>query len=246
MDLPPAEIYGIASFYGMFSLTPRPPVVAHVCDDIACLTRGAEKLCGELEKSLGPAGSVTCGGRATWLRSACLGLCERAPASLVTAAGEKPKERVLAPATSESLQSLVKDAVEGRLPDEPDVLKTELSIPQAGAPQLRLLRRVGRGPTSLENYRWFDGYEALRMAFDLGPEGVIREVAASRLLGRGGAAFPTAKKWEALHTQRKSGKPHYIICNADESEPGTFKDRIVMEGDPFAVLEGMTIAALAA
>jgi NADH-quinone oxidoreductase subunit F len=84
----------------------------------------------------------------------------------------------------------------------------------------------------------------------LGAESTIREVTASRLLGRGGAALPTAKKWEALHLQRQllhedPSRRHYVICNADESEPGTFKDRVVMEGDPFAIIEGMTIAALA-
>jgi len=63
-------------------------------------------------------------------------------------------------------------------------------------------------------------------------------------MGRGGAAFPTGKKWEAVLND-KSARPHYVICNADESEPGTFKDRIVMEGDPFSILEGMTIAAIA-
>ena len=73
----------------------------------------------------------------------------------------------------------------------------------------------------------------------------MREVIESRLVGRGGAAFPTGKKWEALLSQRHLGRTHYVICNADESEPGTFKDRVVMEGDPFAILEGMTIAALA-
>jgi NADH-quinone oxidoreductase subunit F len=81
---------------------------------------------------------------------------------------------------------------------------------------------------------------------DLGAESVLRELSASKLLGRGGAAFPTAKKWEALFLQRNlldknPARAHYIICNADESEPGTFKDRILMEGDPFAVIEGMTI-----
>jgi len=90
----------------------------------------------------------------------------------------------------------------------------------------------------------------LQKAIELGPEGVIREVAASRLLGRGGAAFPTAKKWEAVHLQRQllkenPNRRHYVICNADESEPGTFKDRVLMEGDPFSIVEGMTIAALA-
>jgi len=251
LDVAPAEVYGVASFYGMFSLLPRPPVVAHVCDDIACLTRGAEALCGELEKKLGPAGLPCNGGRATWLRSACLGLCERAPAALVSMSGESPRERLLAPATAEGIKSLVDDAARGRMPAEPDVLSPQLSVPQAGSPQLRLLRRFGHGdPVSIEDYRQQGGYEALHMALDLGPEGVIKEVMASRLLGRGGAAFLTAKKWEALHVQRHllhshPGRAHYLICNADESEPGTFKDRILMEGDPFALIEGMTIAALA-
>jgi NADH-quinone oxidoreductase subunit F len=246
LDVAPAEVHGVASFYGMFSLSPRPAVVAHVCDDIGCLARGAEALCRKLESQLGPAGSPCLGGRATWLRSTCLGLCERAPAALVTMAGEKPRERVLAPADPGALESLLRDAVAGRLPAEPDVLSTKFSVPQAGRPELRLLRRVGQAnPASLDDYRRMEGYEALRRALDLGPEGVVREVIESRLLGRGGAAFPTGKKWEALLTQRQEGRTHYVVCNADESEPGTFKDRILMEGDPFAILEGMTIAGLA-
>ncbi|HJX83871.1 MAG TPA: NAD(P)H-dependent oxidoreductase subunit E [Candidatus Angelobacter sp.] len=251
LDIPPAEVYGVASFYGMFSLSSRPAVVAHVCDDIACLTRGAEALCDELEKKLGPAGSSCSAGRATWQRSACLGLCERAPAAMVTLSGEYPKERVLAPAKADDLVSLVADAVQGRLPGPPDSLNTQLSVPQAGSPELRLLRRIGNAhPLGLDDYQRHGGYEGLRKALDLGPDGVIREIAAAKLLGRGGAAFPAAKKWEALHVQSHLLKEnplrrHYLICNADESEPGTFKDRILMEGDPFAVVEGMTIAALA-
>src|SRR5581483_247693 len=181
----------VASFYGMFSLSPRPPVVAHVCDDIACLTRGADALCSELERTLGPSGSTCAGGRASWQRSACLGLCERAPAALVSLAGESPRERVLAPATVYGVQSLMEDAVKDRLPEEPDVLNSRLSVPQAGSPQLRLLRRVGQGnASSLEEYQRTGGFEALRKALDLGPDGTIKEVMDSRLLGRGGAAFP--------------------------------------------------------
>jgi NADH-quinone oxidoreductase subunit F len=165
---------------------------------------------------------------------------------LVIAAGETPRERVLAPASADTLKSLISDATEDRLPVEPDVFNPAVSVPQAGQPQLRLLRRIGQAdPSNLDDYRRLGGYEALRRAVELGPEGVVREVIESRLLGRGGAAFPTGKKWEALLNQRHLGKPHYLICNADESEPGTFKDRVVMEGDPFAVIEGMTIAALA-
>jgi NADH-quinone oxidoreductase subunit F len=246
LGLPPAEVYGVASFYGLFSISERPPVLAHVCDDIACLARGAEGVCAELESKLGPAGSPSMGGRAMWLRSQCLGLCERAPAAIVTAAGKEPRERVLAPANSTGVQTLIRDAVERKLPHESDSLSIDLSVPQSGNPELRLLRRVGKiNPVSVEDYQRMDGYVALRKAFDLGAEGVVREMIDSRLLGRGGAAFPTGKKWEALLTQRGRGNTHYVICNADESEPGTFKDRIVMEGDPFAVLEGMTIAAFA-
>ena len=239
LDVAPAEIHGVASFYGMFSLTPRASVVAHVCDDIACLARGAATLCAELEKAPMPV-------NASWQRSPCLGLCERAPAALVIAAGETPRARVLAPASAGALKSLVGDALENGLPVEADVFSPALSVPQAGQPQLRLLRRIGQAdPSNLDNYHRLGGYEALRRAIELGPEGVVREVIESRLLGRGGAAFPTGKKWEALLNQRALGKTHYVICNADESEPGTFKDRVVMEGDPFAVIEGMTIAAFA-
>jgi NADH-quinone oxidoreductase subunit F len=252
LDVAPAEVYGVASFYGMFALEPRPPVVAHVCDDIACLTQGADKLCADLEQKLGPAGSPCAGGRATWLRSQCLGLCERASAAVVVAAGEKHGERVLAPATAEGVQSLINDAVAGKMPAEPDTLSLKASVPQTVTPQngtgqLRLLERMSHSSSgSLEDYRRLGGYEGLKKAMDLGAESVLRELSASKLLGRGGAAFPTAKKWEALFLQRNlleknPARAHYIICNADESEPGTFKDRILMEGDPFAVIEGMTI-----
>lgn len=246
LGVPPAEAHGVASFYEMFSLTPRPPVVAHVCDDIGCIARGAETLCAELERELGPAGKPCSGGKAIWQRSSCLGLCECAPAALITAAGEDPHERVLAPANAENIASTVSNAASGKLLDEIDTLNPKVSVPQAGQSQLRLLRRVGQvNPTSLEDYQRLGGYEALRKAFELGPERVIQEVIAAKLLGRGGAAFPTGKKWEAVAQQRDSNHRHYVICNADESEPGTFKDRILMEGDPFAILEGMTIGGFA-
>jgi len=84
---------------------------------------------------------------------------------------------------------------------------------------------------------------ALARALELGPAGVLREMIASKLLGRGGAAFPTGRKWEAV--AKAEASPHYVVCNADESEPGTFKDRVLMEEDPFALIEAMTIAAFA-
>ncbi len=108
----------------------------------------------------------------------------------------------------------------------------------------KLLRRIALiDPESLDSYREQGGFEALRRAQEMGAEAVIREVTEARLLGRGGAAFPTGRKWESV--AKAATHPHYLVCNADESEPGTFKDRVLMEGDPFALVEGMAIAAFA-
>ena len=135
-----------------------------------------------------------------------------------------------------------------------DVLATLAGGDPAGARATRARRTATRAcaccdasaassPTSLDDYRAHGGYAALRRALEIGPDAVLREVKDSKLLGRGGAAFPTGVKWEAV--ARQPARPHYLICNADESEPGTFKDRVIIEGDPFALIEAMTIAAYA-
>ena len=236
LTIPPAEAYGVASFYALFAMEPRPPVVAHVCTDIGCMCRGSEELVAELQRTVGPAGEHPGNGHAIWLESPCLGLCERAPAVLVTEAGEDPSERSIAPASADDVAAALAGRVPERMTPEP--------VAQQGSPDVRLMRRFGVvDPESLDSYRSHGGYEALRRAFALGPAGVIREVSDSRLLGRGGAAFPTGRKWEAV--ARQPVRPHYLICNADESEPGTFKDRIVFEQDPFSVIEAMTVAAFA-
>lgn len=245
MNLPPAEIYGVASFYAMFSTEPQAPVVARVCDDIACLTRGADKLCADLER-LGPAEQHGSAKGVTWQRSPCLGLCERAPAALISAAGSDPRERAIAPATANAIAGALSDASQGQFPNEPDVFRATVSAPQSGRGETPLLHRIGRAnPSLIGDFIRTGGYGGLRRAIEIGPEKIIRELIDSGLLGRGGAAFPTGKKWEALFLQRGDGRPHYVVCNADESEPGTFKDRVLLEGDPFAILEGMTIAAFA-
>src|SRR5712692_2497079 len=241
LTIPPADAYGVASGYALLSLEPRPPLTVHVCDDIACLGSGAERLCRELEQRLGSEGKPArlAGGRATWLRSPCPGLCDRAPAALVQQAGIPARrfETSLAPLSSDEIVALV----EGRLSG----MESPPSVPQVGDPGLRLLRRIGVvDPEDLDSYRAAGGYSALRRAFELEPDAVIREVTDSKLLGRGGAAFPTGRKLEAV--AKSTVRPRYLVCNADESEPGTFKDRVVMEADPFAVVEAMTIAGYAA
>src|SRR5207248_11620816 len=207
LEVPPADAHGVATFYALLSLDPRPPRVLHVCDDIACRCRGANELIADLERTTGDENG------AAWLRSPCLGLCDQAPAAFLTVAGRSPAERLFGPVTAEQARAALAgeaaaSAMRRRRP------------PQAGAPSLRLLKRTGIiDPTSLDDYRAHGGYEALRRAFAIGPEGVIREVLDSKLMGRGGAAFPAGRKWDAL--ARQPARPHYLICNADESEPGT-------------------------
>ena len=230
LTVPPADVYGVATFYALFSVDQRPPRVVHVCDDIACRCAGSEELIAQL----GPEGVAENG--ATWLRGPCLGQCDRAPAALLTEAGPTPVERELTAVDAEQVLAILAGATPAPPPST--------TPPQAGQPELKLLRRIGvADPDSLDDYRAHGGYAALRRAVELGPEGVIREVIDSGLVGRGGAAFPMGRKWDAVARQPR--RPHYLICNADESEPGTFKDRVLLEGDPFAVIEAMTIAAYA-
>jgi NADH-quinone oxidoreductase subunit F len=246
LSVPPAEAYGVASFYSMFSMKPRPLSVVHVCDDIACRVNGAEALCRDLEARFGKTGEPALDGRAMWVRSPCLGQCDRAPAALFQLAGGERSDWTLTGATADAIVAALDGevrlkpgattATEVRL--KPNATNTTLVC----ANPLRLLRRVGvADPERLDDYRAHGGYAALRRAFALGPDRIIREVTDSRLVGRGGALFPTGRKWDAV--AHASVRPHYLVCNADESEPGTFKDRVLMEEDPFAVLEAMTIAA---
>jgi len=241
LTVPPAEAYGVATFYAMFSVVPAPGTVVHVCDDIACRGRGARELCDRLERELAHEGVDT--GGASWVRSPCLGMCEQAPAMLAQRVGRA--DVAAGRATSETLTQLM--AGSDHLDPDPRPA-SRISAPQTldedarGA--LRLLRRVGRvDPTSLDDYRAHGGYQALRRAVELGPDGVIDEVTEAKLLGRGGAAFPMGVKWKAV--AERPVRPHYVVCNADESEPGTFKDRVLMELDPYAVIESMTIAGYA-
>ncbi|MGW4546180.1 NAD(P)H-dependent oxidoreductase subunit E [Streptomyces violaceorubidus] len=275
LTVPPAEAYGVATFYAMFSVRPRPATVLHVCTDLACTAAGAPALCADIESRLGPESGVHVE------RSPCLGLCERAPATLTVRAGlasarpgvpplgefeDEPVQAdrgsggaapgvgngegrrgrdtlhttaVCAPATPAT--AVAAATTPESAPAEPT---PEAAVPQAGTPTLTLLHRIGTvDPASLDDYRAHGGYTALRRAFELGPAGVIREVTDSGLLGRGGAAFPTGRKWQA--TAAQPDHPHYLVCNADESEPGTFKDRVLMEGDPYVLVEAMTIAGYA-
>jgi NADH-quinone oxidoreductase subunit F len=239
LTVPPAEAYGVATFYAMFSVEPRPASVVHVCDDLACRVTGGRELLERCAELRGAAADV--------VPSPCLGLCERAPAVLVQRSGSSQRNVTLVGPSADPLHiaRAIDEPSGGPVADaDGGPQRSVRPAPQMGSPALRLLRRVGRvDPSSLDDYRAEGGYGALRRALELGPVAVIQEVTDAKLLGRGGAAFPTGVKWKAVSEQPV--QPHYVICNADESEPGTFKDRVLMESDPFSVIEALTIAGFA-
>jgi len=257
LTVPPAEAYGVASFYALFRTTAWAPTVVHVCDDLACRVSGALELCDQMERRFGPEGAAagSNGSGVSWQRSPCLGQCDRGSAAMIQQAAADPGRVVLAPFSPEQIraarapaQSVAASALAGG-PDQagqdggagPAPLVPQASGDRAG---LRLLRRIGQvEPESLDSYRAAGGYEMLREAVRIGPAGVIRELKDARLLGRGGAAFPTHVKWQAVAANPV--RPHYVVCNADESEPGTFKDRVLMEQDPYALIEALTIMGYA-
>ena len=240
LDVPPADAYGVASFYAMFALAEQPQRVVHVCADLACQALGAGALLDAVQAECGEPNQL--GGDGSWKPSPCLGLCERGPAVLVVEAGDPAHEAVIAPAIAADVAVALRIGPRELAPEAPVVA----AIPQAvgHAADLVLLKRVGVvDPASIDSYRAHGGYQALRAAVAMGANGVIREVTESNLVGRGGAAFPAGRKWAAVASQ--PARPHYLVCNADESEPGTFKDRVIIEGDPFSLIEAMTICGFA-
>jgi len=251
LTVPPAESYGVASFYAMFRTTPSPGAVVHICDDVACKVAGAEELCAEMTRRFGREGTEATlnGTGVTWQRSPCLGKCDRGSAALIQQAGAAEPRRDLAPVTPDAVwQALTTGESPAEVPVGvlvPQLSRSASSRTDSAFPgRVSLLRRLGRvDPSSLGSYRAAGGYEMLRRALQLGPQGVIREVRDAKLMGRGGAAFPTHIKWDAVAANPV--RPKFVVCNADESEPGTFKDRVLMEGDPYALVEALTVMGYA-
>ncbi len=220
LQVPPAEVFGVASFYELFTFEPAGAAdVVHVCDDTACRISGALGLIDELRAD----GTVV-------HASPCLGLCEQAPAVFVQRTGEQHV----------SVRAATKESVDA-------TLGGAMTTPVAPVPQdpadLTLLARV-HDPAVLDfdGYVARDGYEALTKAVSMTPAQVIEHLDHSGLSGRGGAAFPTGFKWSAVADE---DGPRHLVVNADESEPGTFKDRVIMEHDPFSLIEAMTVAGYA-
>jgi NADH-quinone oxidoreductase subunit F len=228
LRVPEADIYGVISFYTLFHDKPTGETIIRVCTDPSCGLAGADDLLHTLYACLGlDHNETTADGKYTIEHTACLGLCEHAPATLVSKRGEG--EFSLAPVISaDSLLHPPSDspAYESIYSGDPEILLN-------GLPKNRA-----------QTLNEYGDYGALRKALlDRSPQAIIDELSQSGLIGRGGAAFPTHLKWK--FTRQTQSDVYYLICNADESEPGTFKDRVLMEGRPHLLLEGMAIAAYA-
>lgn len=181
----------------------------------------------------------------TLKKTGCIGMCFEEP--IVSLSGSKIGEITLGKVNSENVINLIEEYISGKLPSSNIILsdKGEAPFNDLLAYQQRIvLQNCGRiDPLSIEDYEASGGYQALRKALTLSPEEIINEVKISGLRGRGGAGFPTGLKWSFAASAKSDEK--YIICNADEGDPGAFMDRSVLEGDPHRVLEGMIIGAYA-
>ena len=211
------EVYSAATFYALFARRPEEEHVIRVCRDGACALHGAD--------AVYEAGREALGDRV--VSYSCLGHCHAGPTAMVD-------DFIVTHLTPESWA--------GEWPPAADLSPVPILTPE---PDRRLLARIGQiDPETLDDARAAGAYAGLAQALqDFTPQQVIDEVIASGLQGRGGAGFPTGRKW--AFTTQAEGEPKYIICNADESEPGTFKDRALMEGDPHRLIEGVILAGYA-
>ena len=230
LSVPLADVHGVIEFYSLFYPQPVGKTVIHVCTDPSCALAGGEEALSAVCRHLGvQSGQMTSDGAFTVERAPCLGLCEHAPAALLAHADGR------AAAFGKIQPERAADLCRG-IGSKPDALVY-------GDYRLLTVNCGKSRATTLKEYEAGGGYSALRKALSMSPADVIAEVKTSGLVGRGGAAFPVGIKWEGA--AQAAGEPKYVVCNADESEPGTFKDRVLMEEDPHRVLEGLIIAAYA-
>lgn len=217
LHVPLADVHGVIEFYTLFNNKPTGRRIIRVCTDIACGLRDGQGVLDHLciQHSIAP-GQTTADGSLTVEASPCLGLCEQAPAALVDDQAE----------TGIHIQ----------------MNSFDLGRPRSivGGSLRLLTANCGHGTTSYEGH---GEYSALKTALSMAPAEVVAAVKASGLVGRGGAAFPTGIKWEGAAAAPAAEK--FVVCNADESEPGTFKDRVLLLDDPHTIIEGMLIAGYA-
>jgi len=224
-NLPLDDVQGVIRFYSQLHSQPAERTVVKVCSDPVCANAGAEGFMRRLSQQMDEARAAGKDlGVLTIETVPCLGLCEHAPAVVM-------QGTTVARADTHSYE----DLVEGKIRHPRSVVRSEVSV---------LSNNCGKNQvTWLVRYLAAGGYSGLRKALAKSPAEVIEEVKASGLRGRGGGAYPTGLKWESA--ANAPGEQKFVVCNADEAEPGTFKDRVLLEDDPHRILEGMLICAYA-
>ena len=216
-----------------------------VCGGTACCSSGGTTVVETFKKELEAAGLKD---KVQVVVTGCLGFCEQGPIVKILPQGTfyvqvKPEDvkEIVA-------EHLVKGRVVQRLcydPEQAKKLVAEANIPFYQKQYRIVLRNCGIiDPEKIEDYIARDGYKAIeKVLFEMTPEQVVEEILKSGLRGRGGAGFPTGMKWKFAQQQPKGQK--YMVCNADEGDPGAYMDRSTLEGDPHSILEAMTIAGYA-
>lgn len=214
------------------------------CGGTGCQSAGSVKLTAALQEALAEKGMTAA---VTVKTTGCHGFCEQGPIVHI-----KPSDIFYTRVKPEDARDIVQHLADGRILERLVYRNTAgrlyprlAEIPFYAGQTMLLLSRCGHiNPEQIADYVATGGYRSLsRVLQHLNPEQVIEEINLSGLRGRGGAGFPTGRKWQAA--RRAAGDIKYIICNADEGDPGAFMDRSLLEGDPHAVLEGMLIAGFA-
>ncbi len=228
------QVEGVASFYTFFSLTPKGQVTIRLCDDIIDRFAGLEKVVKEFETALGiKVGETSEDGAFSLEYTPCIGMCDQAPAAMINdvvvtkLTPQKARDVAQALKAGESPEKI---AVPGFTPSSPHERATRMvdnNIRHAGESLL--------GPVPKD--------AGLSKAISITPTQIITTVEESGLRGCGGAGFVTGRKWR--FAAGGEAERRFIICNADEGEPGTFKDRVLLTERPDLLIEGMTIAARA-
>ena len=217
-----------------------------VCAGTACVSYGSFKVKEALETEVRKRNLQD---EVLVITTGCNGFCERGPILMVHPDGVFYQQLKVEDVPFLVEEHLLKGRPVKKLmyipPAEKEPIPKMKDIDFFKHQRLIVLRNRGRiDPEKVEEYIAFDGYEAMAKALsEMTPEQIITEISASGLRGRGGAGFPTGKKWEACRQSKKT--PKYIVCNGDEGDPGAYMDRSVLEADPHAVLEGMVVGAKA-
>jgi len=235
-----SEIMGISTFYTMFSLEKRGKYVIRVCASPHCNIVGSDNVLDILKKKLQiEVGETTKDSSFTLETASCLGLCGFGPAMMIN---DKPFVSLSEKSIGEIIDSYRKNGNADSLAFDSKKEKEVSKMKKDGQVRIVLDSVEEIDPLSVNDYKTKGGFEGLKKALSMKNAEVVEEVKKSGLRGRGGAGFPTGLKWS--FTAPLEGDK-YILCNADEGEPGTFKDRLIMEGVPMRLLEGMIIAGYA-